>query len=63
MSDGLDVIVVDDAGFGLSISGSPKYYEPGNLYTVNLKVQTIFAIQSQTLEKRSRLVTISNSHG
>ena len=35
--------VIDDAGFGLSISGSPKYYEPGNLYTVSLKVQAIFA--------------------
>ena len=27
-----------DAGFYLEISGKPKYYDPGHLYTVSLRV-------------------------
>lgn len=28
----------DDAGFYLTVSGNPEHYEPGNLYTVSLRV-------------------------
>ena len=30
----------NDAGFYLEISGKPKFYEPGHLYTVSLRVMT-----------------------
>ena len=30
-----------DGGFYLEISGNPKYYEPGHLYTVSLTVREI----------------------
>ena len=34
-----------DGGFYLEISGNPKYYEPGHLYTVSLTVREICKIK------------------
>lgn len=31
----------DDAGFYLTISGNPEYYEAGQLYTVTLRVRIL----------------------
>lgn len=31
-----------DAGFFVDISGDPKIYEPGHLYTVSLRVRVTF---------------------
>ena len=45
----------NDAGFFLEISGAPRYYEAGHLYTVSLRVRTDFwpKIVFQTLKSRN----------
>lgn len=41
----------NDAGFYLTISGNPDHYEPGDLYTVSLRVSQIFSItRAMTLD-------------
>ena len=38
-----------DAGFYLTISGNPDHYEPGDLYTVSLRVRTNAALIAQDM--------------
>ena len=46
-SGGVDADAGDgDGGFYVAISGEPNFYQPGNLYTVTLRVGNVFTGKS-----------------